>query len=210
MARLLITMEGFGNRPLELRPGVNRLGRNPDCDFQINHATVSALHCELILSIEGVLLRDCDSTNGTFVEGEPVKEVSLRAAQKVQLGDVTLLVESTEIIIAIPELHRPGNKFPLAGVGSPVVMPDGALVCPRHSQMLVTYKCKQCCEPMCGKCVRTIKRKGGLALFLCPLCSGPCERINAGPGKKKTFMQAVRDTVKLPFSAFSGRSASAK
>ena len=42
MARLLIKTEGLENRTLELRLGVNRVGRDPDCDFPIDHPTVSS------------------------------------------------------------------------------------------------------------------------------------------------------------------------
>ena len=41
MARLLIKMEGLENRTLELRFGVNHVGRDPDCDFPIDHPAVS-------------------------------------------------------------------------------------------------------------------------------------------------------------------------
>ena len=49
MARLLIKTEGLENQILELRLGVNLVGRDPQCDFSINHPTVSTHHCELIL-----------------------------------------------------------------------------------------------------------------------------------------------------------------
>jgi len=67
MAKLLIKMQGLENRTVELRFGVNRIGRDPDCDCPIDHPTVSASHCELELSGAGVMLRDCGSTNGSFV-----------------------------------------------------------------------------------------------------------------------------------------------
>ena len=102
MAKLLIKTEGLENRTLELRFGVNHVGRDPESDFSIDHPTVSTSHCELVLSAEGVLLRDCDSTNGTFVNGDPIKEAWLLPGQTVNLGDVELFVESTEINISIP------------------------------------------------------------------------------------------------------------
>jgi hypothetical protein len=210
MARLLIELEGFENRPINLRLGVNRIGRKPDCDFHIDHSTVSSLHCEMELSIEGVRVRDCDSTNGTFIDDEPMKEAWLRPGQIVRLGDVKLRVENTEITIAIPKLEQPvANKFPQAGVGSPVVMPPGALVCARHLAVIATYKCTQCSEVMCSKCVRSIKRQGGQSLFFCPVCNGKCARISYEP-KKKTFLDTLRRTVKMPFDILSGRSAPRK
>src|SRR5471030_1981190 len=95
MARLLIKTAGLENRILELRLGVNRVGRDPRCEFCIDHPTISSRHCELALSGDGVYVRDCNSTNGTFVNGNPVMEAWLDAGQKLRLGNVELLVEST-------------------------------------------------------------------------------------------------------------------
>ena len=88
MARLLIKTRGLENQTLELRFGTNHVGRDSDCDFPIDHPTVSSNHCELVLSSEGVMLRDCGSTNGTFVNGDHVKETWLLPGQTVHLGDV--------------------------------------------------------------------------------------------------------------------------
>jgi hypothetical protein len=207
MARLLVKLEGAENRPLNLRLGANLVGRDPDCDFQIDHSTISGRHCELILSPEGVLIRDCDSTNGTFVDGQPVKEAKLSAGQTVHLGDVQLFVETAEVTIAIPKIQQPA-AVPV-GVGSPAVMPPGTLACARHLNAVATYKCMQCSEVLCSKCVRSLKRQGGVALYFCPICNGKCQRIKAAP-KKKTFMDTLRKTVKLPFTSIAERFAPRK
>ena len=104
MARLLIKMQGLENRTFELRFGVNRIGRDPACDFPIDHPTVSFNHCELELSGAGVKLHDCGSTNGTFVNGDHIKESWLFPGQTVHLGDVELFVESTEVKSPFPSL----------------------------------------------------------------------------------------------------------
>jgi pSer/pThr/pTyr-binding forkhead associated (FHA) protein len=198
MARLLIKTEGFEQQTLELRLGVNHVGRDPECDLPINHFTVSIRHCELVLTNDGVFLRDCDSTNGTFINGDPVKEAWLMPGQELRLGDVELFVESTEATIAIPQFERPRPK-------PPVVLPDGAMLCPRHPQLQAAYKCTHCSEIMCNACVHVMRRKGGQPLFLCPLCSQKCERISvAQPKKKKGFLGFLQDTVKLKFRHPSG------
>jgi hypothetical protein len=200
MARLLIKTAGLENRILELRLGVNRVGRRADCDFPISHPTVSGNHCELILSGDGVRLRDCGSTNGTFVNGQPVAETWLSPGQQVRLGDVELSVENTEINVAIPQFERPSQLPP-----PPVVLPDGALSCPRHTEAHATYKCTHCTEVMCNACVRIMRRRGGLPLFLCVLCSHKCEPIMVVvPKKKKGFLSLLQDTVRLKFK-HSGR-----
>jgi hypothetical protein len=156
----------------------------------------------LVLSNEGVLIHDCDSTSGTFVNGEAIKEAWLRVGQTVQLGEVKLFVENTEIAIAIPQYERERPK-------PPVVLADGAMLCPRHSQIQVTYKCTHCGEVMCSSCVHTLRRKGGQPLFLCPLCSHPCELISVGkPPTKKPVLQVLHRTVKLRLAHFLGLSKS--
>jgi pSer/pThr/pTyr-binding forkhead associated (FHA) protein len=199
MARLLIKTEGLENRTLELRLGVNHVGRDPDCDFTIEHSTVSSVHCELVLSNDGVLIRDCDSTNGTFVNNDPVKEAWLRAGQTVQLGSVELFVENTDITIAIPKFERERPK-------PPVMLESGGLLCPRHPHVPVAYKCTHCGEVMCSSCVHMLRRKGGRPLFLCPLCSQKCERIGGEKPRKKTLLEILQKTVKLPFAYLAGRS----
>jgi pSer/pThr/pTyr-binding forkhead associated (FHA) protein len=193
MAILLIKTVGLENQALELRPGVNRVGRSPDSDFVINHATVSTNHCEFILSADGVFLRDCGSTNGSFVNGTRTGEARLLPGQTVALGDVELFVESTEAQVVIPEYERPRPK-------PPVVLPDGAMICPRHTQAQAKYKCTHCREIMCGECIHVLRRKGGSPLFLCPLCSHKCELIQVATAKKKkSFVEFLQDTVKLRF-----------
>jgi hypothetical protein len=194
MARLLIKTAGLENQTLELRLGVNRVGRDPENDFPIIHPTVSTNHCELEVSIDGVLLRDCGSTNGTFINGDPVTEARLMPGQTVNLGDVELFVENTDINVAIPQFERPRPK-------PPVFLPGGAMICPRHPQAPVAFKCTYCKEVMCEGCVHIMRIKGGQALFLCPVCSHKCEPIQAvEPKKKKKGIMALFDTVKLKFS----------
>jgi hypothetical protein len=195
MARLLIKTEGLDERTLDLRLGVNRVGRDPDYEICIEHPTISSLHCEIALTSDGVYVRDCNSTNGTFVNGQPVMEIWLDPGQILKLGDVELLVESTEAKIAIPEYERPRQAAP-----PPVILPDGVVACARHAAAPATYQCTTCKEVMCGACVRVMRRKGGVPLFLCVVCSHKCERIQvAQPKKKKGFFGFLSDTVRLKF-----------
>lgn len=194
MARLIIQTEGFGGRAIELALGVNRIGRDDDYEICIDHETVSTLHCELTLSGDGVYVHDCNSTNGTFINGEPVMEAWLDPGQILRLGDVELLVETTEVTIAIPKIERDMPPSP------PPVFEDGALPCPRHLEKRATFKCTRCHEVMCNGCVRMMRIKGGKPHFLCCVCHQPCERIAAAaPKKKPGFFGMLQDTVRLKF-----------
>lgn len=198
MARLLVKTDGLSTKLLELKLGANRVGRHPDNDFQIEHDTISSVHCELVLQEGGVLLRDLESTNGTFVNGSAVREMKLSPGQIVRLGDVELLVESTDCTIAIPKFSNAELPAP------PVVKADGSLVCPRHSHAPVSHQCTKCQEVMCEACVRRLRRKGGKkTLLLCPICSGTVELIG-GPvkAKKKSLLERiVGETVKMKLSS---------
>lgn len=194
MAKLHVQTPGLNLSTLALRLGLNHVGRGPDNDFQLDHPTVSTRHCELIASGEGVVLHDCDSTNGTFVNGQPVSEIWLEPGQVVRLGDVELLVASTEFDVSIPHIEREKPAPP------PVVLADGAMLCPRHPEYLATFQCSHCREIMCSGCVRIIRRKGGQPHYLCLKCHHPCVRINDAPSKKKKgFFGFLQDTVRLKF-----------
>src|ERR1035438_10037299 len=132
MARLVIKSAETGDRVIELNLGVNRLGRSLKNDIPIEHPTVSATHCEIVLSNDGVLVRDCTSANGTFVDGERIQEAILSVGQTLHLGEVELAVETTEVTIAIP-------KFDMPRPAPPVVLTDGSLICPRHPTDTATH-----------------------------------------------------------------------
>lgn len=197
MARLLVMTDGLNARLLELKLGANRVGRHPDNDFQIDHPTISTVHCEMVLQEGGVVLRDLESTNGTYVNGEAVREVKLAPGETVRLGDVELLVETTDCTIAIPIFSNPELPAP------PVVAEDGAMICTRHPSAHVTHQCTVCKEVMCEACVHRLRRKGSKKLLmLCPICSGMVQPIG-GPvkGKKKSlFERIVGETVKMKLS----------
>ena len=191
MARLMIRSGGLENALIELNLGVNRLGRSSKNDFQLEHPTISATHCELVLTEDGVTVRDCDSTNGTFVNDRQVKEAKLTTGQTLRLGDVELVVESTEVTIAIP-------KFDVPRPVPPVVLPDGSLICPRHPEAAATHQCTHCREVLCDACVHRLRRRGGQVLMLCPLCSHPCVPLGAEKQERRFRFRLFRKTVKLP------------
>src|SRR5690242_19619585 len=102
MAKLEIKTAGLGHQVIELRLGVNRLGRAADNDVQLEHPSVSATHCELLLGCGPIAVRDCGSTNGTFVDGAPVQTATLLAGQTLRLGGVELLLADAQVPVSIP------------------------------------------------------------------------------------------------------------
>ena len=188
MARLVRNLPNGEAEVFELKLGVNRFGRHPDSDFRISHSTVSIKHAEFILSAEGITVRDCESTNGTFVNQKAVQEAVLVEGQIVRLGDVELLVESTEVRVAIPEYERPRPA-------PPVVLPDGSILCKRHPKSRATHRCTYCLEILCDVCVTRLRRKGGKTLKLCSLCSHAVELLGPEKRKKRTLLNLINTTI---------------
>jgi len=194
MAKLLVK-GGMGPlQVIELKLGLNRLGRSENNDFQIVHSTISAHHCEIDLRDSGIVVRDCDSTNGTFINGEPVREATLSQGQTLQLGDVEIYIESTEVTIAIPKFEQKPDITP-----PPIVLEDGAMLCPNHPRKLVTHQCLKCRQVMCGDCVRHVRRRGGKILLLCPACGDKVEILGGERIEKPSLMRRFAKTIKLPF-----------
>jgi hypothetical protein len=192
MARLQVKTDGLKLRLLELRLGTNRVGRDPDADFTLLHPSVSFTHCEFILSHDGVFVRDCDSTNGTFVENEMVKAAHLQPGQSVRLGDVELTVESTDATISIPKIER---EIP----APPPMQADGSLLCRRHPDSPVTFRCTHCREQLCTGCIHVLRLQGGgKPLYLCPLCSHKCELLQKTEKTRENLLSIFGRTVRMP------------
>src|SRR5437899_7405173 len=195
MATLLIKSGGFEGRVLKLKLGTNRLGRSHENDFQIEHPTISSRHCEIDIAGDCLVVRDCNSTNGTFIDGERVSTGTLNFGGVLRLGDVELVAESISFEVAIPRFHEPPASAP------PVILPDGSLTCPRHSRTISTYRCLHCRAIMCNDCVKRLRVRGGRLHYLCCKCSHHCEGIGASTRKRKSLLAFLRKTVKLPFTS---------
>ena len=53
------------------------LGRSADCDVQVDDNLVSRVHAEVVLQNGRWLIRDLDSTNGTYLAGRPIEEIEV-------------------------------------------------------------------------------------------------------------------------------------
>ena len=95
MAKLVLLSEGFTGRTHELITDKTTIGRVEDNTFQIADASVSSHHCEVNRQGEIVLIKDLNSTNGTFIDGNQVtNEAPLKHGQIIRLGQIQLRFES--------------------------------------------------------------------------------------------------------------------
>jgi pSer/pThr/pTyr-binding forkhead associated (FHA) protein len=94
MAKLVIQNQGMTGRACELNTDRTTIGRVEDNTFQIADASVSSHHCEVHLRGSDVFIRDLNSTNGSFINGEKVTEQILKPGQTLRLGQVELKLEA--------------------------------------------------------------------------------------------------------------------
>jgi len=83
--------DGARQRTYDLTTPVTMLGRGTDCDLRLVDPGVSRHHAELRVEDGEVVLVDLGSTNGTFVNGQPVRRVVLTDGTRVTLGRTTLV-----------------------------------------------------------------------------------------------------------------------
>jgi pSer/pThr/pTyr-binding forkhead associated (FHA) protein len=188
----------------ELTPGFITLGRNPTNDFRIPDSTVSSFHCELIVSEDlHVVVRDLNSTNGTFVDDQPAQESTIKPGQTLRLGSarLDLLSEplSEPVRIAIPKLQA-------EPVPASVTLPDGSLACLNHSDTRASLRCVKCLKVFCPECVHILKLAHGQTRSFCPACSGRCETLpGATPAdlpaakRKPSLIGRLTQTIRIRF-----------
>jgi len=81
-------------RTQELKVDKTTIGRVEDNTFQIAEASVSSHHCEVLLRGTDVVVRDLNSTNGTYVNGEKVTEHVIKPGQILRLGQIEMRLET--------------------------------------------------------------------------------------------------------------------
>lgn len=96
MPRLVVLSEGLTGRSHELKAETTTIGRTEENTFQIPDPSVSSHHCEVLLRGNEVVIRDLNSTNGTFINGQQVTESALKPSQILRLGQVEVRLESEQ------------------------------------------------------------------------------------------------------------------
>ena len=85
--------EGEPEKTFRILPGgVRTVGRATGADFIVNAPLISRAHCRLTALADGSLeVRDLDSTNGTFINGERIQTGRLTSGDRLGVGHVELV-----------------------------------------------------------------------------------------------------------------------
>jgi CheY-like chemotaxis protein len=107
MAKLVVITKGLAAASHELGGKWTTIGRADGNDFQIAEASISGRHCEVKLRGDELIVRDLQSTNGTFAGGQKISEGVVKPGQTLRVGEVELRFENSA---SIPEA-TPGTSF---------------------------------------------------------------------------------------------------
>ncbi len=94
MAKLVLLSQGLTGQTHELKVDKTTIGRVDDNTFPIVEPSVSSHHCEILLKGAEVVVRDLNSTNGTFINGEKIAESVLKPGQILRLGQIEMRLET--------------------------------------------------------------------------------------------------------------------
>src|SRR5271156_5184129 len=102
MAKLVILNQGMTGRTFELNIERTTVGRVEDNTFQIADGSVSSHHAEILLRGSDIVIRDLNSTNGTFINNDKISESVLTPGQTLRFGQVELKIEDGRPVSAPP------------------------------------------------------------------------------------------------------------
>src|SRR5229473_2149364 len=86
MAKLILSVDGQVLKEYALSKERTLIGRKPHNDIQIDNLAVSGEHAAIITILNDSFIEDLGSTNGTMVNGKPVKKHFLQNNDVVEIG----------------------------------------------------------------------------------------------------------------------------
>ena len=90
MARLILSVDGVVLKEYTIAKERTTIGRKAVNDVQIEDSFLSSEHATITQIGHDSILEDLDSTNGTVVNGKPVKRHLLKSNEVIEFGDYKL------------------------------------------------------------------------------------------------------------------------
>lgn len=90
MPKLILSMDGLVLKEIALDKEKISIGRKPNNDIQIDNLAISGQHALITTILDDSFLEDQNSTNGSYVNGQPVKKCVLHNNDVIELGKYRL------------------------------------------------------------------------------------------------------------------------
>ena len=131
MAKLILSMDGLVLKEISLSKERTTIGRKAHNDIQIDNLAVSGEHGVIVTILNDSFLEDLGSTNGTLVNGQPIKKHFLQPNDVIELGKYKLkYINEAPKVAAAADFEktmvlRPGSMPKPAPAAAPAAKPDG-------------------------------------------------------------------------------------
>ena len=100
MAKLVILNQGMIGRTFDLIAERTTVGRVEDNTFQIADPSISSRHAEIFLRGAEIVIKDSNSTNGSFIDGEKITEAVFKPGQVLRFGQVEIKIDDGKPLAA--------------------------------------------------------------------------------------------------------------
>ena len=139
MPKLVLSMDGLVLKEMPLGKERTTIGRKPDNDIQIDNLAISGHHAVITCITNDAFLEDRNSTNGTYLNGQPVKKNVLRNNDVIELGKykIKFIVDDTRPGLSASEMIETAAlaSFEMPGTATDVPAPPAGPA-PRETQII--------------------------------------------------------------------------
>ena len=131
MAKLILSMDGLVLKEISLSKERTTIGRKAHNDIQIDNLAVSGEHGVIVTILNDSFLEDLGSTNGTLVNGQPIKKHFLQPNDVIELGKYKLkYINEAPKVAAAADFEktmvlRPGSMPKPAPAAAPAAKAEG-------------------------------------------------------------------------------------
>lgn len=122
MAKLVIFLEDRVLKEVVLNKDRITLGRRPHNDVVIDNLAVSGEHAVLMREGDGYVVQDLGSTNGSYINGKPIKRAEFKEGDSLDIGKYTLRLLSDNNASAFSNSRFANSRF---GGSAPVSTRQG-------------------------------------------------------------------------------------
>ena len=128
---LVVATGVYAGREIAIAGNQFVIGRDEDCNLRPASPAISKKHCAVFYKAGEPFVKDLGSTNGTFLNDEPVEgDRALVAGDRVRVGPLDITVkaavtasDSTPLPNALRSVATPSSAATLRPVASPVPAP---------------------------------------------------------------------------------------
>jgi pSer/pThr/pTyr-binding forkhead associated (FHA) protein len=93
MPTLTIATGELGGKQFDLGGDRFTIGRSDTCSLVLGLSAVSVEHCAIFRRGGRYVIQDSGSTNGTLLNGSPVREALLKDGDRIGVGDIEMLFQ---------------------------------------------------------------------------------------------------------------------